>query len=106
MLYYVEMNDAGGEYKASDRAGALDAFAKDAGYGSWDSALSQGLVNDEVLVIAIDSDSLFEAVSNATGQAVFHDSYGSGIALVDGVSYTTHDELAALAGKRVWDFKA
>jgi hypothetical protein len=53
----------------------------------------------------IDENALFEAVQNETGFAVFHDSYGGGVALVN-VRYATLEELAKSVGKDLMDFRA
>lgn len=45
--FQVTMNSISGEYEANSRDEALDLFAKDAGYKSWDDACEQGLASDD-----------------------------------------------------------
>jgi hypothetical protein len=54
--------------------------------------------------INIDTEALVEAVDAKTKHAIFEDSYGDGIALVDGVSYKTYHDLAAAFGLDAADF--
>lgn len=98
--YYIEMGEISGEYVADDENGARDAFAQDAGYSSWQDAADQGLAGGE-LVIEINT----EALVAAAPAAVFQDSYGSGVALMGGRSFSTWHELAQSFGRNVWDFQ-
>jgi hypothetical protein len=93
-----------GCYVASTKTEALDKFAEEAGYSSYQEAVEE--VGDHALVIEIDTDALCHAVSEATGHLVFQDSYGNGVARVDDTSYGTWQELAESIGKNCWDFKA
>ena len=45
-------------------------------------------------------------MESAAGEEVFQDSYGNGIALVNGESYTTHRELADAFGLDIDNFHA
>ena len=49
---------------------------------------------------------LCEAVSKETGHAVFQDSYGNGVALIDNASYDNWQQVAESIGKNCWDFRA
>ena len=106
-VFYIEMGEVSGEYRGADRAEALDAFARDAGYETWANACEQGLASDDATtVVQIDVDALTQAVSTVTGKAVFQDAYGNGVALIDGESIATYADLAAHAGRKVWEFRA
>lgn len=84
-----------GEYRADDKAGAIDACCVDAGYDDLADSISvTGGSADEFSTFEIDTDSLISAVEAAAGVPVFQDSYGAGVALVKGVSYSTYRELA------------
>lgn len=62
--------------------------------------------NDNLLEeINIDTEALVEAVDSKTKHAIFEDSYGDGVALVDGVSYKTYHDLAAAFGLDAADFQ-
>ena len=93
-----------GEYIADSAAAALDAYARDAGYTDYADVVAQ--FGDDATVVEIDTDALCLAVEKEFGHAVFQDSYGGGIALVDGVSFATYAELADSIGKTVADFRA
>ena len=56
--------------------------------------------------IVINVDALVEAVEKATSTPVFQDSYGDGVALVDGVSFNTFHDLAENFGLCAVDFTA
>jgi len=93
-----------GCYVADTAAQALDAYARDAGYSDYADAVAQ--FGDNATAIEIDTAALCAAVSEATGHAVFQDSYGNGVALVDNCSYDNWQQLAETIGKNCWDFKA
>lgn len=93
-----------GEYAADSAAQALDAYARDAGYADYATVARE--FGDDATATEIDADALCLAVEQKTGHAVFQDSYGSGIALVNGVSFPTYAELADSIGKTVADFAA
>lgn len=104
-VFQITANDTDmGEYIADSAAEALNAYAKDAGYSDYSEVAAQ--FGDDAVAVEIDTNALCEAVEQATGKSVFQDSYGSGVALVDGVSYATHQDMAALIGKSVADFVA
>lgn len=85
-----------GEYKGRDENAAIDAFARDAGYDDFSDLLGrvEGSSRSELDVFEIDTDGLVSAVEAAAGESVFQDSYGGGVALVQGESYSTYRELA------------
>lgn len=85
-----------GEYKGHDENAAIDAYARDAGYDDFSDLLGrvEGSSRSELDVFEIDTDRLVSAVEAAAGESVFQDSYGNGIALVKGESYSTYHELA------------
>jgi len=84
-----------GEYKADNEAGAIDACCVDPGYDDLaDSLAVTGGSADEFQSFEIDTDALLSAVEAAAGVSVFQDSYGNGVALVQGTSYSTYRELA------------
>ena len=93
-----------GEYVAEDQAAALNAYAKDAGYASYADVCAE--FGDDATATEINTDALCQAVEKETGHAVFQDAYGNGVALVNGTSYATHQELANSINKNVWDFSA
>jgi hypothetical protein len=93
-----------GEYDAGTAAEALDAYAQDAGYTDYADVVKQ--FGDDATATKIDSDALVRAVSIAKGIEVFQDSYGNGVALVEGVSYPTYYALAESIGKSLSDFSA
>lgn len=55
--------------------------------------------------INIDTEALLDAVDAKTEHAIFEDSYGDGIALINSVSYKTYHELAAAFGLDAADFQ-
>lgn len=85
-----------GEYKGADKAAAIDAYARDAGYDDFADLLTkiEGSSIDELDVFEIDTDKLVSAVESAAGESVFQDSYGSGVAMVKNVSYNNYHDLA------------
>ena len=97
-----------GEYKGHDENAAIDAFARDAGYDDYSDLLDRvpGSSRSELYVFEIDADRLFSAVEAAVGESVFQDSYGGGIALVQGESYSTYRELADAFGLDIEQFHA
>lgn len=104
-VFQITANDTDmGEYTAGSAADALNAYARDAGYADYAAVVAE--FGDDAEAVEIDTDALCAAVEQATGKAVFQDSYGAGIALVDGASYASHAELAALIGKSVSNFAA
>lgn len=56
--------------------------------------------------IDIDIESLIKAVDAKTSHCIFEDSYGDGVALIDGKSYRTYHELAAAFGLDASDFQS
>lgn len=106
MAYFqISANDTDmGEYHADSAEQALNAYARDAGYKDYADVAAQ--VGDDATARQIDADALCDAVTQATGYAVFQDSYGSGVALVDGKSYATHQDLAASIGRDIAEFIA
>lgn len=97
-----------GEYKGADENAAIDAYARDAGYDDFADLLANvpDSTREEVEAFEIDTDKLVSAVESAAGEAVFQDSYGNGIALVKGESYTTYRELADAFGLDIDNFHA
>lgn len=97
-----------GEYKGADENEAIDAFARDAGYDNYNHLLSnvEGSTRDELDVFVLDTGKLVSAVEAAIGESIFQDSYGSGIALVKGESYSTYRELADAFDLDIDDFHA
>lgn len=97
-----------GEYKGADKSAAIDAYARDAGYDDFADLLNQieGSSIDELDVFEIDTEKLVSAVESAAGESVFQDSYGEGIALVKGVSYKNHRDLADAFNLDIDDFRA
>lgn len=93
-----------GEFHGETAQDALDSYAREAGYTDYADVVEQ--FGDDATATQIDTEALTSAVEEATGHAVFQDSYGNGVALVNGVSYATHQELAQSIGKNAWDFKA
>ena len=93
-----------GEYTASDAAAALDAYARDAGYADYADATAQ--FGDDAIATEIDTDALCQAVEKATGHAVFQDSYGGGVALVNNTSFPTYQALAESIGVDCCEFRA
>lgn len=106
MAYFqISANDTDmGEYHADSAEQALNAYARDAGYKDYADVVEQ--FGDDATAHQIDSDALCDAVTQATGHDVFQDSYGNGVALVNGKSYATHQELAASIGRDIAEFFA
>jgi hypothetical protein len=103
--FSISANDADmGEYMADTAPKALDAFARDAGYTNYAEAVVAQF-GDNATAVKIDTQSLYDAVSKATGHEVHPDQHGLGVATVNQVSYASFQELAQLIGKNVWDFK-
>ena len=104
MAYFqISANDTDmGEYRADSAEQALEAYAKDAGYASYADAAEQ--FGDDAEAFEIDTEALCAAVETATGHSVFQDSYGNGVALVDGKSYATHKDLAQSIGRDISEF--
>jgi hypothetical protein len=104
-FFQISANDVDmGEYRADNAAAALDAYAKEAGYPDYKQLAAE--VGDDATAVQIDTDALCQAVERMTGRTVVQDSYGRGVALVNDVSYATHQELAQSIGKNCWDFRA
>ena len=104
-VFQITANDTDmGEYTADSAAEALDAYARDAGYSDYSEVVAQ--FGDDAVAVEIDTDAICAAVEQSTGKTVFQDGYGAGVALVDGVSYATYNDLAALAGKSAAHFSA
>ena len=104
MAYFqISANDTDmGEYRGDSAEQALDRYAKEAGYASYEEVVKQ--FGDDAVAREIDADGLCKAVEAATGLSVFLDSYGNGVALVDGKSYATHAALAASIGRDLREF--
>lgn len=103
--FNISANDTNfGEYNGATAAEALDAYARDAGYADYADVVKQ--FGDDAIATEIDTDALCTAAGNFFKSAVFQDSYGSGVALIDGMSFDNYTQLAEAIGKRVWDFKA
>ena len=47
--FVITMGNISGEYSAADKESALDLFAQDAGYASWQDACNQGLASNEAV---------------------------------------------------------
>ena len=104
-VFNVSANDCDmGEFSASDAESALDSYAKEAGYPSYAALIKE--YGDDATATEIDTDALCAAVEKQTGHAVFQDSYGNGVALVNGISYENYQQLARAIGKNSWDFSA
>lgn len=104
-IFHISANDiAMGEFSGETEADALDAYARDAGYKDYADVVAQ--FGDDATAVQLDTDALVAAVGDATGHPVFQDSYGSGVALVNNVSYATYQDLAESIGRNAWDFKA
>ena len=78
--------------------------ARDAGYKDYADVVAQ--LGDDAEAHQIDVDALCDSVTQATGHDVFQDSYGNGVALVDGKSYATHKDLADSIGRHIAEFFA
>jgi len=85
-----------GEYSGETEQDAIDAYASDAGYEDFADLLDRvpGATREEIEAFEIDTAGLFSAVEKAAGQPAFQDSYGEGVAMVDGISYATYRDLA------------
>lgn len=102
--YTIEANGTPmGEYTGETATDALNAYARDAGYADYAAAVEATGGADDATATEIDVDGLVAAVAAATGQAVFQDAYGSGIAVVAGKSFATYQELAESIGRNAWD---
>ena len=97
-----------GEYKGASEREAIDAFARDAGYDDFTDLLNRvpGSSRNDIRSLEIDVEKLTAAVEAASGQAVFQDNYGDGVALVAGNSYATYRELAKAFDLDIDDFEA
>jgi hypothetical protein len=97
-----------GEYKGANEDAAIDSYARDAGYDDFADLLANvpGSTREEVEVFEIDTDKLTAAVEAESGESVFQDSYGNGIALVKGESYATYRSLADAFGLDIDSFHA
>lgn len=104
-VFNITANDTDmGEYTADSAAEALDKYAQDAGYTDYADVSAQ--FGDDATATEIDTDALCQAVEKNTGFAVFQDAYGNGVALVNGVSYATYQDLAISIDKNALDFAA
>ena len=104
-IFSIDANGTdAGEYHGETAAEALDVYAREAGYADYAEVIKE--FGDDAVAIEINIEALCIAVSNDKNMIVFQDSYGSGIALVDGISYLTYQELAQSIGKNCWDFQA
>lgn len=102
--FYVEANGvAMGTYSAADEGEALNSYARDAGYKSYEEVAN--IFGDDAVVVEIDTDALCEAVEKKTGHAVFQDAYGGGVAIVNNVRYATWGDLALLINQNLLDFR-
>jgi hypothetical protein len=89
--YEIEANGTlMGEYSASTADAALEAYASDAGYDSYSDLPGKG----EETVNLIDAEALCAAIEAKTGQPVFQDSYGDGVAESENQSFQTYRTLA------------
>lgn len=106
MAYFqISANDTDmGEYHADTADQALNAYARDAGYRDYADVVAQ--FGDDATARRIDTDALCDSVTQSTGHEVFQDSYGSGVALVDGKSYATYKDLADSIGRDISEFFA
>ena len=102
--YMIEAGDMVGEYSGDTAEDALDAYAQEAGFDCYADLFEQ--YGEVDAVWRIDTDRLVLAVSDALKTAVFQDSYGRGVALVDGVSVTDYAELARMGGFDITEFRA
>ncbi len=101
--FHIDANGTDmGCYSAATAAQALDAYAKDAGYSDYADISAQ--FGNDARAIEIDTDALCAAVSKGTGHAVFQDSYGNGVALMDNNSFDNWQQLAEVIGKNCRDF--
>jgi hypothetical protein len=106
-VYFITANGTPfGEYQATIAYEALLAYAQDAGYRNYAEMVEVGGGGNEIEVLKIDTDAIVAAVEAISKGPVMQDSYGGGVALVDGISYSNYDDLAAVVGKRCWDFSA
>jgi hypothetical protein len=106
-VYFITANDTPfGEYQAANADEALLAYAKDAGYRSYAEMDEVSGGSNDIEVLEIDTAAIVAAVEAVSKGPVMQDSYGGGVALVDGISYASYDDLAAAIGKRCWDFSA
>lgn len=106
-FYIISANDnIMGEYQGVDINEAIDEYALDAGYDSeadmHDSV--PGSSRDDLSIFEINTDKLISAITAATGETVFQDSYGDGVALVQGISYATYTDLAEAFGFEIDNF--
>lgn len=104
MIYRIEAGDLVGEYKAEDRADALEVYARDSGFESYAALVDE--FGEVDAVWQVDVDKLVRAVADALGTAVFQDSYGRGVAMVNGESVMEYADLARMGGFDISDFRA
>lgn len=105
-VYLITSNDVNlGEYQAETAQAAIDACARDAGYTSEADVIAQ-FGRSGAQALEIDVDALCKAAGDYFGAAVFQDAYGSGIALIDGMTFDNYTQLAEAIKRRVWEFKA
>lgn len=101
--YMIEAGDVRmGEYRAESMAEALEKYADDAGFESYDDLVNR---YGSASIYRIDSEALTSAVAESLGVAIFQDSYGDGVALVRGESVATYAELAEMAGLDIDKFR-
>ena len=106
-IYHIDANGTNaGEYEAESPADALDLYAADAGYASWAAVVEEFGEDEGVTATEINTAALTAAVSEKLGVPVFQDSYGNGVALVNGESIATYFDLAALIGEHPQSFPA
>ncbi len=103
-VFQISANDNNlGEYRGETAAEALDAYARDAGYRDYADVAAQ--FGDDASALQIDVGALTKAAGEYFNAAVFQDAYGSGVAVIDGMSFDNYTQLAEAIGRRVWDFK-
>ncbi|KDB50537.1 hypothetical protein X805_38710 [Sphaerotilus natans subsp. natans DSM 6575] len=93
-----------GEYRAETQVGALDQYARDAGYTDYDDIVAQ--FSDDATAHRIDTPRLIRDAEEATGNLAQQDAYGDGVVLIGNKSFATYADLAEHIGRDISDFFA
>lgn len=94
-----------GEYRAESAESALEQFVQDAGYNSVADMLEVTGIDNSVLVNKINTEALVDAYSKKTGETLYQDSYGDGVAILsDGTCFDCYESIAAAINMTLDDF--